>query len=133
MCLHCSPCQVTVKSQIWHCLPYLLDYSLIACHIYFAQVYLNYVNIALSGLGKNVRGNFFFSCNSCKNLCHAITYPVSPTMVEESTLQQIWRLTNELALQQSANKETINGITQQMSDVKVYVSQSYWNGVDALF
>jgi hypothetical protein len=40
-------------------------------------------------------------------------------MVEENTLQQIWRLTNELAQQQSANKEAINGITQQMSDVKV--------------
>ncbi|CAO3658902.1 unnamed protein product [Umbelopsis vinacea] len=39
-------------------------------------------------------------------------------MVEDSTLQQIWRLTNELALQQLANKEMINGITQQMSDVK---------------
>jgi hypothetical protein len=45
--------------------------------------------------------------------------PSSSVMVEENTLQQIWRLTNELALQQSANKEAINGITQQMSDVKV--------------
>lgn len=46
-------------------------------------------------------------------------------MVEDSTLQQIWRLTNELALQQSANKEMINGITQQMSDVKVIYNGSF--------
>jgi hypothetical protein len=40
-------------------------------------------------------------------------------MVDENTLHQIWRLTNELAIQQSANKETLNSITTQMSDVKV--------------
>ncbi|GAB5587798.1 hypothetical protein Unana1_02698 [Umbelopsis nana] len=50
-------------------------------------------------------------------------------MVEESTLQQIWKLTNELALQQSANKETINGITQQMSDVKQRSSALLTSGV----
>ncbi|KAH8555331.1 hypothetical protein BGW37DRAFT_476736 [Umbelopsis sp. PMI_123] len=50
-------------------------------------------------------------------------------MVEENTLQQIWRLTNELALQQSANKEAINGITQQMSDVKQRSSALLTSGV----
>ncbi|KAG2187464.1 hypothetical protein INT44_005152 [Umbelopsis vinacea] len=50
-------------------------------------------------------------------------------MVEENTLQQIWRLTNELAQQQSANKEAINGITQQMSDVKQRSSALLTSGV----
>lgn len=76
----------------------------------FSTIYLNYQSCKAE--------NFLQSLPKVRRVLHQPDNIF--TMVDENTMQQIWRLANELAVQQSANKETLNSITTQMSDVKVF-------------